>query len=208
MPERQLPKSQAGDRSRHASTKRPASVGSLSMAFAGTREPAQTTSRSSPGRRPPRPLFWLSLWWCTASSPPRLVSSVIRSGPNANVPAGTVAWLRGLAIASQRGAAKRHASCFNFYTRLRHGSTGATLGPAHLQTRQRCAGPPQLADASFCRARRIAGRPFPPWFLRGRTKFHWTRSSRQNAFFETVFRHERKSSYETRRRQRLGRQAA
>jgi hypothetical protein len=129
------------------------------MAFAGTREPAQTTSRSSPGRRPPRPLFWLSLWWCTASSLPRLASSVIRSGPNAQSTRRTVAWLRGLAIASQRGAAKRHASCFNFYTRLRHGSTGATLGPAHLQTRQRCAGPPQFAAASFCRARRIAGRP-------------------------------------------------
>jgi hypothetical protein len=83
------------------------------------------------------------------------------------VPRRTVAWLRGLAIASQRGAAKRHASCFNFYTRLRHGSTGATLGPAHLQTRQRCAGPPQLADASFCRARRIRRQAVPPWFLRG-----------------------------------------
>ena len=57
--------------------------------------------------------------------------------------------LRSKTLSSQRSPANGHGSCLGFHTGLRHGSTGATLGPAHLQTRQRCVGPPQLATASF-----------------------------------------------------------
>ena len=55
-----------------------------------------------------------------------------------------------------RGPGSGHASCFSFHMGLRHASTGATLGPVHLQTRQWCAGPPQSAAASF-----IAASPAP-----------------------------------------------